>query len=167
MPETSSGLIPDGYGTVTPWLISRDTAELIGFLEAAFGAEEIPGSRMHNPDGSVAHVEVKLGTSIVMLFDSYDGWPETPGFFRLYVDDADVTHRQAVAAGATSVTDVTELFWGDRVGRVRDPLGNVWWLQSHAVDVPPDELQARMEDPAMAEAMRYVQQSLVDALRHG
>jgi hypothetical protein len=100
-----------------------------------------------------------------MLFDSYEGWPATPAFFRLYVDDAETTQRQALAAGATSVTDVTELFWGDRVGRVRDPLGNIWWLQSHAVDVPPDELQARMEDPAMAEAMRYVQQSLVDALR--
>lgn len=167
MPETANRVIPDGYGTVTPWLISRDSAELIGFLEGAFGAEEIPGSRMHNPDGSVAHVEVKLGTSIVMLFDSYEGWPDTPGFFRLYVDDADVTHGQALAAGATSVTDVTELFWGDRVGRIRDPFGNVWWLQSHAVDVPPDELQARMEEPAMAEAMRYVQQSLVDALRRG
>jgi PhnB protein len=84
---------------------------------------------------------------------------------RLYVDDADTTHRQALAAGATSVTEVTELFWGDRVGRVRDPFGNIWWLQSHAVEVPPDQMLARMEDPAMVDAMRYVQQTLVDALR--
>ena len=59
--ETSGRSIPDGYGTVTPWLISRDSAELIRFLEAAFGAGEIAGSRMHNPDGSIAHVEVRIG----------------------------------------------------------------------------------------------------------
>jgi PhnB protein len=157
--------VPEGYGTVTPWLISRDSAALIRFLEAVFGGEEIPGSRVHNPSGSIAHVEIKIGSSIVMLFDSYEGWPETPGFFRLYVEDAEITYQQAMGAGATSITKATELFWGDRVGRVRDPFGNIWWLQSHAVDVPPDQMQARMEDPAMVEAMRYVQQTLVDALR--
>jgi PhnB protein len=161
-PETG---IPAGYGTVTPWLISPDSAALIRFLESAFDAEEIAGSRMQKADGSIAHVEVKIGDSIVMLFDSYEGWPETPGFFRLYVADADAAHEQALRSGATSVTHVTELFWGDRVGRVRDPFGNVWWLQSHATDVPPDQFQARMEDPRMVEAMQYVQQSLVDALR--
>lgn len=166
MAEQLSGTgAPAGYGTVTPWLISRDSAALIRFLESAFGAEEISGSRMHNPDGSIAHVEVRLGDSIIMLFDSYEGWPETPGFFRLYVEDADATHGRALRSGATSVTGVTELFWGDRVGRVRDPFGNVWWLQSRATEVPPEEFQARMEDPRMVEGMQYVQQSLVDALR--
>jgi uncharacterized glyoxalase superfamily protein PhnB len=91
---------------------------------------------MHNPNGSIAHVEVKIGRSIVMLFDSYEGWPKTPGFFRLHVEDADASYQQAMDAGATSVTEVTELFWGDRIGRVRDPFGNIWWLQSHATDVP-------------------------------
>jgi PhnB protein len=165
MPEqTSQASIPDGYGTVTPWLISQDSAALIRFLEAAFDAEEVAGSRMHNPDGSIVHVEVRIGSSIVMLFDSYEGWPETPGFFRLYLEDADATYQQALSAGATSVTEVTELFWGDRVGRVRDPLGNIWWLQSHATDVPMEQMQKRMDDPEMVEAMRYVQQTLVDAL---
>jgi PhnB protein len=164
--QVSGGNIPEGYGTVTPWLISPDSAELIRFLEAAFGAEEIAGSRMHNPDGSIVHVEVRIGSSIVMLFDSYEGWPKTPpGFFRLYLEDADASYERAIGAGATSVTEVTELFWGDRIGRVRDPFGNIWWLQSHATDVPYDQMQTRMEDPAMVEAMRYVQQTLVDALR--
>jgi PhnB protein len=162
----SEPTVPPGYGTVTPWLISPDSAALVRFLEAAFAAEEVPGSRMLNEDGSIVHVEVTIGSSIVMLFDSYQGWPETPAFFRLYVGDADAAYRQALAAGASSVTRVTELFWGDRVGRVRDPFGNIWWLQSRATDVPAQELQARMEDPAMLEAMRYVQQSLIDALRH-
>ena len=164
-PDPVVASVPEGYGTLTPWLISRDSAALIRFLEDAFGGEEIPGSRVHNPSGSIGHVEVRIGSSIVMLFDSYEGWPETPGFFRLYVDDAGDSQRRAIAAGATSITDVTELFWGDRVGRVRDPFGNIWWLQSHAVDVPLDQLQARMDDPSMVEAMRYVQQTLVDALR--
>ena len=163
----SEARIPKGYGTVTPWLISRDSAALIRVLESAFRAEEITGSRMNNPDGSIAHVEVRIGSSIVMLFDAYEGWPETPGFFRLFVDDADATYQQAMRAGATSITEVTELFWGDRVGRVRDPFGNIWWLQSHVTDVPHDQMQARMEDPAMVEAMQYVQQTLVDALRTG
>jgi PhnB protein len=156
---------PAGYGTVTPWLISRDSVALIRFLESAFDAEELAGSRMHNPDGSIAHVEVRIGSSIVMLFDSYEGWPETPAFLRLYVEDADASQRQALRSGATSVTEVTELFWGDRVGRVRDPFGNIWWLQSHATDVPPDQMEARMQDPRMAEGMQYVQRSLVEALR--
>jgi PhnB protein len=163
--ESSGGSTPDRYGTVTPWLISRDSAGLIRFLEAAFGAEEIAGSRMHNPDGSIAHVELRIGSSIMMLFDSYEGWPKTPGFFRLYLEDADASYQQAVRAGATSVTEVTELFWGDRIGRVRDPFGNIWWLQSHATDVPYDQMETRMGDPEMVEAMRYVQQTLVDALR--
>jgi PhnB protein len=120
---------------------------------------------MLNADGAIGHVEVTIGTSIVMLFDSYPGWPVTPAFLRLYLEDADTTHQQALAAGATSVTEVTELFWGDRVGRVRDPFGNIWWLQSHVADVPFDEMQQRMTDPAMVEAMQYVQQTLVDELR--
>jgi PhnB protein len=135
------------------------------FFEAAFGAEEIAGSRMHNSDGSIAHVEVRIGSSIVMLFDSYEGWPKTPGFFRPYVEDADASYGQAMRAGATSVTEVTELFWGDRIGRVRDPFGNIWWLQSHATDVPYDPMERRMGDPKMVEAMRCVQQTLVDVLR--
>ena len=157
--------VPPGYGTVTPWIISPDSAALIRFLEPAFAAEEIAGSRILNQNGSITHVEVRIGSSIVMLFDSYEGWPETPAFFRLYVGDADAAYRQALAAGASSVTRVNELFWGDRIGRVRDPFGNIWWLQSHVADVPAEELQARMQDPAMLEAMHYVQQSLIAALR--
>ena len=74
------------------------------------------------------------------------------------------TSTWAIEPSALSVTEVTELFWGDRVGRVRDPFGNIWWLQSHVADVPFDEMQGRMTEPAMVEAMQYVQQTLVDEL---
>ena len=67
---------------------------------------------MLNPDGSIAHVEVKIGSSIVMLFDSYEDWPETPAFFRLYLADADAAYEHALEAGPSPITRVTKLFWG-------------------------------------------------------
>jgi len=70
-----------------------------------------------------------------MMFDAREGWPDTPGFFRLYVENADAVYQRALDAGATEVTAMTDLFFGDRVGRVRDSLGNIWWIQTHVEDV--------------------------------
>jgi PhnB protein len=100
-----------------------------------------------------------------MMFDALDGWPDTPAFLRLYVPDADAAYQRALAAGATPVTAVTALFFGDRVGRVRDPLGNIWWIQSHAEDVDPSEMERRSQDPAAVQALRYVETSLNTAMR--
>jgi PhnB protein len=155
--------IPDGYGTVTPWVISPDTARLIDFTRDAFGAVEL--ARVAGADGGIGHAEVRIGDSVVMMFDSRPGWPATPAFLRLYVPDADVAYERALAAGATSVTEVTGLFFGDWVGRVRDPLGNVWWIQAHVEDVDPAELARRPEEPAAAEALRYVETSFDTAMR--
>ena len=135
--------VPEGYHTVTPWIISRDTARLIDFVRAAFGAEEI--ARIHNEDGTIGHAEFRIGDSVVMAFDAKEEWPNTPSFIRLYVEDGDAVYRRALEAGATSVTEMTDLFFGDRVGRVRDPQGNLWWIQ------------ARLED---LDAMQRVQESL-------
>jgi uncharacterized glyoxalase superfamily protein PhnB len=146
--------VPEGYTTVTPWLISRDTARLIEYMKAAFDAEEL--ARVVMADGSIGHAEVRIGDAIVMLFDAQPDWPPTPGFLRLYVEDADAVHRQAVAAGATSITEVTHLYFGDRVGRVRDPLGNLWWIQTHVEDVTLAEMERRMSDPTFIAAMEYV-----------
>jgi PhnB protein len=154
---------PAGYHAVTPWIISRDTARLIGFAEEAFGAVEL--GRVPDPAGGIAHAEVRIGDSVVMMFDTRDGWPETPAFLRLYVPDCDAAYGRALAAGATSVTAPTSLFFGDQVGRVRDPLGNIWWLQTHVTDVDPADLADGPRDQAEAEAMRYVQQSLDRAMR--
>ena len=159
-----SSSIPPGYGTVTPWIISPDTARLIAFVKAAFGAQEL--ARIPGPGGQgIGHAEVRIGDSVVMMFDARDGWPHTPAFLRLYVPDADAAYQSALAAGATPVTQVTALFFGDRVGRVRDPLGNIWWLQSHDEDVDPAELASRPQDPAAAEALRYVETSFDAAMR--
>lgn len=108
---------------------------------------------------------MRIGDSVVMMLDARDGWPETPAFLRLYVADADATHRRAVAAGATSVTEVTGLLFDDRVGRVRDPLGNIWWIQAHVEDVDPAEMACRPREPGAMEALGYVETSLDAAMR--
>ncbi|MDP9843127.1 VOC family protein [Streptosporangium lutulentum] len=146
--------VPDGYATVTPWLISTDTAKLMEYVKEAFDAEEIV--RLVGDDGGIGHAEVRIGDSMVMMFDAKPDWPPTPGFLRLYVQDADTVHRRAVAAGGTSVTEVTHLLFGDRVGRVRDPLGNLWWIQTRIEDVTPEQMQQRFGDPTFVKAMEYV-----------
>ena len=128
IPENASGSdqvkpVPNGYATVTPWIISRDTNRVIEFMSAAFGAEEI--ARVVDENGVIRHAEVRIGDSVVMAFDARLDWPDTPAFLRLYVADCDQVYQQALFAGAASVTRPTTLFFGDRVGRVRDPLGNL------------------------------------------
>ncbi|MFF1507269.1 VOC family protein [Streptomyces sp. NPDC058326] len=150
--------VPDGYTTVTPWVIGRDTAGLIDYLKRAFGAEEV--GRFVLEDGSVGHAELKIGTGRIMAFDSPPGWDPTPAFVRLYVEDAEAVHRRAVEAGGTSVTEVTHLFFGDKVGRVRDPYGNLWWIQTHIEDVSEEEMARRLTDPEFTRAMQYVSGAL-------
>jgi len=147
-------VVPDGYHTVTPWMISPGgTAELIDFVVAVFDATEL--ARM-DVGGVIGHAEVRIGDSVVMMFDK-PGWPATPAFLRLYVaDDVEVLHR-AVARGATVVTRPTELFWGDRVSRFRDPFGNLWWIHQRVAEPTEEELDRRLADPGFAKAMEYVQ----------
>lgn len=147
--------IPPGYTSITPWMISRNTLALMDYLTKAFDAEDL--GTMVDEHGVVGHAEMRIGNAIVMMFDARPEWPTTPAFLRLYVDDADATHRQAVAAGGTSVTEVTELFWGDRVGRVRDPFGNLYWIQTRVADLTEEQMMARMNDPEFVRAMEYVQ----------
>lgn len=146
-------IVPDGYHTVTPWMISRNnTAALIDFIVEVFAATEL--GRME-VDGVIGHAEVRIGDSVVMLFDQ-PGWPETPAFLRLYVaDDAEVL-RRAVERGATVVTEPTELFWGDRVSRFRDPFGNLWWIHERVAEPTPEQMSDRMIDPEFVRAMEYV-----------
>ncbi|PRX22924.1 VOC family protein [Actinoplanes italicus] len=147
--------IPQGYTTVTPWIISRDTAPVIDYLREAFGAEEL--GRVVDARGRIGHAEVRVGNAIVMLFDADPSWPSTPAFLRLYVEDARAVHARAVEAGGVSVSEVTHLAFGDLVGRVRDPFGNVWWIQTHIEDVTPEEMRRRLDDPHFTAAMAYMQ----------
>jgi uncharacterized glyoxalase superfamily protein PhnB len=97
--------VPDGYATVMLWLISRATARLIDYVTTAFGATEL--GRVISEDGRIGHAEVRIGDSVVMMFDARPGWPPTPGFLRLYVEDGDETHWRAVEAGGTSLRSST------------------------------------------------------------
>ncbi len=146
--------IPPGYGTVTPFVIAKGAAELIDFTKRAFGAVEL--GRV-GEDGAIGHAEVRIGDSVVMMFDSKPDWPPTPAFLRLYVEDCDATYTRALAAGGTSVTEPTDMLWGDRTSRVRDPLGNLWWITTHVEDVSPDEEARRWADPAWLEKLAYAQ----------
>jgi PhnB protein len=153
--------IPEGYGTVTPWVVTGDTRRLLEFIKQAFDATEL--GRVEVEGGAIGHAEARIGDSIIMMFDS--PFPvATPGLLRLYVADADATFQRAVTAGATPVTRPTELAWGDRVGRVRDPLGNLWWIQERVEEPTPEEAARRFQDPRFTEAMRYLQSTLAPGL---
>lgn len=147
--------VPDGYTTVTPWIIGHDTAGLLDFLKRAFDAEEL--GRVVGEDGKIGHAEVRIGDAVVMAFDAPDDWAETPAYLRLYVPDSEETQRRAIEAGATEVTRQTVLFFGDRVGRVRDPFGNLWWIQTRLEDLDAAEMARRAQLPEYLAAMNYVQ----------
>ena len=153
--------VPDGYRTVTPWVVTNDTRRLLEFIKQAFDAEEL--GRVEVEGGAIGHAEARIGDSIIMMFDS--PFPvATPGLLRLYVEDGDAVFRRAVAAGATVVTRLTELAWGDRVGRLRDPLGNLWWIQERVAEPSPEEAARRFKDPTFAQAMQYLQATLAGGL---
>ena len=142
--------IPKGFHTVTPYLTVSDSARAIDFYKRAFGAEEL--SRLNGPDGKVAHAEIKIGDSIIMLSDEMPGWGRSPQSLGgtavdifLYVADVDRIFNQAIAAGAKVAMPVGDMFWGDRYGRVTDPFGHSWSLATHKEDVPADELRKRAE----------------------
>ena len=155
--------VPDGYTTVTPWMIVRGADRFLEFLKEVLGAEEL--GRVYDERGAIGHAEARIGTAIVMLFDSGEGWPATPQFLRLYVEDAEAVVERALAAGSRLVTQVTPLPFGDQVGRFVDPWGNTWWVQERLEVVSPEEIGQRMADPRYAEAMRYLQETLGEEMR--
>jgi PhnB protein len=132
--------IPKGYHSVTPALNQTDATQTIDFCKKAFGAKEI--MRMPGPGGKIMHAELQIGDSIVMVNDATQEPPQPAGLF-LYVPDVDKTFAKAVKAGATVLTPVQDMFWGDRFGRVLDPLGNRWGIAAHREDVPPKEMRKR------------------------
>ncbi len=141
--------IPEGYQTITPYLTVHDAAKAIDFYKEAFGAQE--RNRMTTPDGKwVAHAELKIGDSILMLSDEMPGQScepsalaETCTGFYLYVKDVDDVFERAIAAGGTVKEPLKDAFWGDRVGKITDPSGHEWILATHIEDVSPDELRKR------------------------
>jgi PhnB protein len=133
--------IPDGYHTVTPYLIVHGVPRLLDFLQQAFGATEL--IRAPRPDGSIMHAEVTIGDSRVMMGEPPTSSPSMPGCVHLYVVDTDALYHLALQAGATSLREPTDQFYGDRMAGVQDPVGNHWWIATHTEDVSPAELARR------------------------
>lgn len=133
--------IPDGFHSVTPYLIVEGVAGLIDFLKQAFDAVE--KERLPGPDGKVGHGEVRIGDSVVMMGEASGEWKPMPGAIYLYVNDTDATYKRALAAGATSLMEPSDQFYGDRNAGVKDPCGNMWWIATHKEDVSPEELTRR------------------------
>ena len=146
--------IPDGYHAVTPYLAVDDASAAIDFYMRAFGAKE--RYRMPGPDGKVAHAELEIRDSVIMLADPFGGDDRSPkevgtttvGLF-MYTEDVDASYRQAIDAGATSTQEPQDMFWGDRFARVTDPFGHSWQLATHVEDVEPEEMVRRSAE-AMA-----------------
>jgi PhnB protein len=141
--------IPEGYHSVTPYLIVRNAAQAIEFYKKAFGATEL--MRFPGPDGKIAHAEIKIGDSPVMLADEGAEYksPQSVGEssvgLMIYVPDVDKTFNQAVSAGAKSTRAVQDQFYGDRSGNLTDPFGHKWILATHKEDVSQQELERRMQ----------------------
>jgi len=133
--------IPAGYTTVTPYLCVTDAAKLIEFLEQAFDAQLL--FKMDGPGGRIMHAEMTIGDSRIMLAQPEPG-QETRAMIHLYMPDTDTSYKRAVAAGATSVREPADQFYGDRSAGVRDQFGNQWYIATHVEDVTPEEIERRM-----------------------
>jgi PhnB protein len=146
--------IPDSYRHVTPALVVRDAAKAIEFYGEVFGATE--RMRYPGPGGGVAHAEVEIGDSVVMVEDespylgtqapAAGGLPGSPVFQFVYVENVDAVVARAVELGATLKREPTDQFYGDRDAFIIDPFGHGWTIASHVEDVGPDELQRRLQE---------------------
>ena len=149
--------IPEGYHSVTPYLILKNAAAAIEFYKKAFGTVEL--FRMEAPGGKIGHAEIKIGDSPVMLADEYPDMgfrgPESLGGtsvnLMIYVDDVDKIYPEAIAAGGKEMRPLRNQFYGDRSGTLTDPFGHVWTISTHVEDVSEEELAKRAE-AAMKEA---------------
>ncbi len=144
--------IPDGYRSVTPYLVISGAAAAIDFYKKALGASE--RMRIPGPDGKIGHAELMFGDSVVMMADENPEMhalsPKTVGgspvTIMLYVEDVDAVAAKAVGAGATLLRKIENQFYGDRSGSIKDPFGHIWHLSTHIEDVSPEEMDRRMKE---------------------
>lgn len=136
--------VPEGFHTVTPYLVVPGVAKLIEFLKQTFDATEV--SRMEGPDGIVRHGEMRIGDSIVMMGEAAGEAEPIPAMLYVYVQDTDAVYQRALRVGATSVKEPSDQFYGDRNAGVKDASGNQWWIATHIEDVSEDEIARRAEE---------------------
>ena len=142
--------IPEGYHTLTPYLIVKGAARALDYYAQAFGAKEL--FRFPQPDGRIGHAEMEIGDSKFMLADEFperdirapQGPP--PVSMAVYTEDCDAMFNRAIAAGGKVVRPIANQFYGDRTGVLADPFGHQWSIATHVEDVPPEEMQRRMKE---------------------
>ncbi len=142
--------VPEGYATVTPGIVLRDTAKAIEFYKKALGAKE--RMRSVGPDNKIMHAEIQIGNSIIMLSDEMMGYRSaetlggTPAGFYVYVEGVDAAFQKALAAGGKEKMPIADMFWGDRMGQFEDPFGYRWSIASHVKDLTPDQIQKAQDE---------------------
>ncbi len=136
--------IPDGYYTVTPYLTVPDLPRMLEFAKAAFGANVYEAIADEN--GIVRHAEMQIGDSRVMVGQAREDVPAHQSKLYLYVPDTDEVYARAVAAGAKTLLEPSDQFYGDRNAGIEDPQGNQWWIATHVEDVTPEEMERRAKE---------------------
>lgn len=148
--------IPDGYSTITPYMVVNDVPTAIEFYKRALGAEQL--FRMDDPNGKVMHAEIKIGNSILMMTSEMESdkpamktqgpltLKGTPVSFMMYVEDVDAIAKKASEAGMETIKPVENQFYGDRCGTFKDPFGHIWSIATHIEDVPPELLKQKMNE---------------------
>ena len=135
--------VPERYHSVTPYLVVQGVPILLEFLKQTFNSTEL--ERVPRPDGTISHAEVRIGDSVVMMGEANAQSKPMPTMLYVYVEDVDAVYNRALQAGAKSVRELKDEFYGDRAGGVADPVGNQWWIATHKEDVSQEELRRRME----------------------
>jgi PhnB protein len=141
MSENKVNPIPDNYQSVIPYLIVKGAPGLMEFLKTVVNAEEL--HKMEGQDGTIMHAEVKIGDSTLMISEASEMYPANPGMYYIYVEDVDATYKKALDAGAESVREPADQFYGDRSCLVKDASGNSWGFATHVEDVPPEDMERR------------------------
>ncbi len=145
--------IPEGHEAAVPYLCVLDAPKMIEFYQRAFAATEV--SRLAGPDGRIGHAEIRIGKALIMLSDEHPemgivspkalGSVRSPVAIHLYVEDVDALYKHALEAGATSIREPADQFYGDRNAQLKDPSGHLWYLSTHKEDVSPAEMTRRFE----------------------
>jgi PhnB protein len=134
--------IPEGFQAVTPYFIVPDGPAFMDFLKQVFCAEERSVSKA--PDGSIMHAQMRLDGSVIEFGQGNDRWPPMRLNMHVYVPDTDATYRRALEAGAKSVREPKDEFYGDRTAGIEDPAGNIWWVATHLENLTDEEIERRV-----------------------
>jgi PhnB protein len=153
-----SSVAPAGYTSVAPLIVTPDTGRLLEFIASSFDGEEL--TRIPLEDGSIGYAEIRVGDTVLLAFDQRPDWPALPALLRVFVADADESIARALTAGAELITRALTQAFGQRVGRVRDPFGNIWWISTVVEEVSPGKLLHRLGEPQYERAMREAQETL-------